>query len=125
MPPRTEPAAPSIPIAEIKAHEILTDEQRMLARTFRKLAQERGESLTWLEFAELSLRASARNYGEACDPQLGNTLAEQALADRELRRNAILYVYEALRATDNGFIRSGPQYAETLRNLVLLAGDMP
>jgi len=123
--PCTEPVAQSIRPAEIKEHEILTDEQRDLARTFRKLAQGRGEDLTWLQFAEVALRAAGRDYGTASDTQLGHTVAEQALADRELRRNAILYVYEALRATGHGFIRSGPQFDETLRNLVLLAGDMP
>jgi hypothetical protein len=119
----TEPAT-QIPVAEIKAHELLTDYQRMTARTFSKLAQSRGESYTWLQFAEISLRVAGRDYATACDD--GHVADSVAFdADRALRRNAILYVYEALRATDNGFIRSGPQFDETLRNLVLLAGDMP
>jgi len=118
----TEPATQSIRVAEIKAHGLLTDEQRDLVRTFRKVG---GEDMTWLQFAELALRAAGRDYATGCDESRGYDIGEQVVAERALRRNAILYVYEALRATDNGFIRSGPQFEETLRNLVLLAGDMP
>lgn len=116
--------AVSITNAEIREHELLDDEQRKIIRALRGAASRRGESFTMLGFAEVALRATAVDYGAVTDGG-DEAIPERVIADARLRDAAVLYVYEALRATDNAIIREWPEFDEMLRMLVSLAGDLP
>lgn len=115
--------AVSITNAEIREHDLLDDEQRKIARALRGAASRRGEAFTMLGFAELALRATAVDYGAVTDED--DAIAQRVIADARLRDAAVLYVYEALRATDNALIREWPEFDEMLRMIVSLAGDLP
>jgi hypothetical protein len=105
--------------AEIDAHELLDDDQRLMLKVMRTQARRDRAPFTMLDFAQIALRAAGVDFAEA-DPFLA-----RAIADTQLRKNAVLYVYEVLRATDNALIREWPEFDEMLRCLEMLAGDLP
>lgn len=110
-----------IKLKEIRSHEMLDDEQRLIATALVKIAKRDKSDFTWLAFAEVALRASAKTYAAAAE--LGE--APPVQEDRELRRAAVLYVFEALRACDLAIIKEWPEFDEMLKNLEYLMGDLP
>lgn len=103
--------------AEIDAHELLDDGQRIMLKAMRRARR----SLTMLDFAQVALRATGCNYARA-DAGLDGSAQ---VADRAHRRAAVLYVYEALRASDAAIIKEWPEFDEMLRMLVVLVEDLP
>lgn len=104
-------------ITEIKKHELLTSDQTVMCRAMRDESRRTGEDFTMHDFAKIALRACARNYADGVGAPI--------IADAELRRAAILYVYEALKACDIAIIKQWPEFDEMLRSLTYLSGDMP
>ena len=109
--------------AEIEAHELLDDDQRLMLRVMRTQARRDRSPFTMLDFAQVALRASGVDYAAAYEAD--DSITARVIADAQLRKNAVLYVYEALRATDNALIREWPEFDEMLRCLESLAGDLP
>jgi hypothetical protein len=107
--------------AEIDSHELLDAEQAKLCKVMRNTARSTRETFTLLNFAEIALRAEARDYTAAQEL----TLSAQVIADARLRRAAILYVYEALKASDVALIAEYPDLPEALDLLTWLNRDMP
>lgn len=117
-----------IKLKEIREHELLDSEQRKVCEALVKHAKGGKSPFGWLQFAEVVLKGTARNYVEHLDSDEEETSSgrrTQARIDLELRRAAVLYVYEALRACDLGIIKEWPEFDEMLKNLVYLAGDLP
>jgi hypothetical protein len=110
-----EPKAVTAKNAEIDAHELLSQEQRQLCKTLRNDSRSKGYPFAMFDFAKIALRARARDYSEA----------DTGMTERDLQRAAILYVYEALKATDLAIIKEWPEFDEMLRNLEYLFGDLP
>lgn len=108
-------------LKEIKEHPLLDDDQRKVARALSKLSKREGKEFPALAFAEIALRAEAQNYAATSEDKI----SEVAFADLKLRRAALLYVYEALRATDLDIVREWSELDEALRSLEYLHGDLP
>lgn len=118
-------AAQLLPVNEITSHPLLDSSHRNLARVMRSRAKADGNAFSMIAFAKICLRATGRNYVEAsAGEDEANTPA--ILADIEHRRAAILYAYEALKATDLAIIKEWPQFDEMLKCLEqLAAGELP
>jgi hypothetical protein len=107
--------------AEIDQHPLLDRTQKMLAKAFRNQARSERTSLSMLGIADIALRAAANDYSASDDdddPELVMRIAA-------LRRQAVLYVYEALRATDLDIIRQWDGFDEMLSSLAMLHQFMP
>ena len=123
---------------EIRDHVMLDDNLRKLARIFRATAKKRGDDFTMLDFAQVSLRAEAQNYVNAANdadftPQADDTdpaehdhaQRKHALADLELRKAAVRYVYEALKRCDVAIVAEYPDLPEALDLLYWLQDNLP
>lgn len=110
-----EPKAIRVKNAEIDAHELLSADQRLLCKVMRNESRINGYPFEMFDFAKIALRARARDYVE-------NDSGRQ---ERDLQRAALLYVYEALKATDLAIIKEWPDFDEMLRSLEYLFGDLP
>jgi len=116
-------------LKEIKEHPLLDADHQTMAREMREVAQGTRERFTMLDFAEICLRASARNYVDADDiadnnDGRGDTTAKTVMAAREMQRAAIFYVHEALKGCDIALITEWPEFDEMLKNLVTLSEDI-
>lgn len=107
---------------DITTHPLLDDDQRKLARTFKRIAATKGDEFSMLDFASLVLRACARDYGNT---DIDQDIAGAVNADAALRHAAVLYVYEALKACDMDIITEWPEFNEMLRSLETLNGNLP
>jgi hypothetical protein len=108
--------------ADLADHPLLDEEQVRMARAFARVAVRKQESFDLLQFAEIALRATARDAGPVLE---GENIVLRVKVDRELKRTAVLYVYEALKACDIAIIKEWPEFDEMLKNLVYLAGQLP
>lgn len=107
-----------IKLTEISVHELLNDRQRNVCKAMVKHAREEKQDFDWLKYAEINLKGTATNYVEG-------SRVKGTLAERDLKRAAVLYVYEALRACDVALIKEWPEFDEMLKNLGYLMGDLP
>jgi hypothetical protein len=107
-----------IKLTEIRAHELLDSTQRDVCWAMAKHSREAKHAFDWLKYAEINLKGTATNYVE-------NTNDMATLNERDLKRAAVLYVYEALRACDIPIIKEWPEFDEMLKNLGYLMGDLP
>jgi hypothetical protein len=112
----------SVKNAAIDSHDLLDDAARQLCKQMRTMARATGEPFSMLAFAEIHLRASAKTYAEADER---DNAASTMMASRDLRRAAILYVYEALKATDIAIISEYPDLPEALDLLTWINRDLP
>lgn len=102
--------------AEIDAHPLLDRDQRVTCKARRNLAKKEHRPFTMLEFAEVSLRETGNDYAALTDQ--GGLWA--AWSDDALRRAAILYVYEAVKAGPPIVAETAGERG-TLRDIELLA----
>lgn len=129
--PSAAPAVPHLRNAEIDAHELLDDGQRLILKTFRNdRRSKRQPPITMLDFAQIALRANALDFAEsgaydALDvPEASEIITDEfVMANRALQRAAVLYVYEALQACDNALVRS--ELDPALRTLMVLVDNLP
>ena len=99
---------------------LLSADERRMYNAMAKHSTDVEHALTDHLFADICLRGAAKNFAEhADDPR---HVVHHMM---ELRRAAILYVREALRATDNALIREWPDFDEMIRSLDMLRKDMP
>lgn len=109
---------------QLSEHPLLDHEQIKLTLTFAKISAKKGESFTMLDFAQVALRATALDYTEARDraDASGETDAF-VMADRDLKRAAILYVREALLASQEAIISEYPDLDNAVDLLTWLSQD--
>lgn len=109
-----EQTAPTKPLrnAEIDAHAMLSAEQRQILKAMRN----RRRDITLYDFAQIALQAAATDYTNVDRNSDGNRVTAQ----RDLQYAALLFVYEALRATDLDIIKQWPEFDEMLRCLETL-----
>lgn len=97
--------------AEINEHPILDDELRAICKRLRRTATRMSDkSFTWSDFAEISLRAAARNYAATGD----DVTRETVLTDQALKRAALLYAYEAIKNCESGMVSEYPELDNVL-----------
>lgn len=110
--------------ARIKAHPILTSDQAVMCRAFaRQRAKDGGEPFTLLEFAQIALRATARDYVEALSDDRPRSVAS-IVADREHNQAAMLYAYEQLRACEEPIVAECPDRELALELISDTAGNL-
>lgn len=114
------PQTATIPTKDIASHPLFDRDHQTMARVMSRSAKQAGRSFTMLDFAEICLRATGRDYTEAEDGS-----PAEAVADIAHRRAAVLYVYEALKATPLAIIAEWDGFEEMLRSLETLHGDLP
>ncbi len=83
-----------------------------MCRIMRNHARKEGSPFTMMDFARITLRATAVNYADAED-----YTDDKALADMALQRGALLFVYEALKACDHSIIKEWPEFNTMLQQL--------
>ena len=101
---------------EIDEHPLLDDEQRRICKALRRAALREERAFTMLTFAEVALRATGNDYAAVSDE--GGPVA--AKRDREHRRAAILYAYEAVRCGP-AIVAETAAERGTLKDLEILA----
>lgn len=97
---------------EIDQQPLLDQDQRSMCRIMRNHARKEGSPFTMMDFARITLRATAVNYADAED-----YTDDKALADMALQRGALLFVYEALKACDHSIIKEWPEFNTMLQQL--------
>lgn len=105
----------------IDSHPLLTDSQRTVCAALNRVARSKREEFTMLDFARIALRATGNDYASA----IGSDDLEVYAADREHKRAAILYVYEALKATEHPLIQDWTGLPDCLKVLKNLAEELP
>jgi hypothetical protein len=105
--------------SDIDDQLMLDAEQRRLCAELNRAA---GNSLTMLEFATIALRAAGNNYAAVTD---GPDSHARVAADLAHRRAAVLYVYEALKASEIEWIREWADLEAALDTLELLHFELP
>jgi len=104
---------------EIESHELLDTEQIKICKVFRNESRKSGAAFTMLDFARIALRASGVNYTNAEDDTTG-----KLMADRDLQRAAVLFTYEALKASEEAIIAEATDKPGALELLEWLARDL-
>lgn len=119
----------TITTKQISEHELLDHTDRQVADAMRRDARETKREFTMLDFAVVKLKGEARNYVESDEYGETDWPAQHAhrlvTRERALKRAAIFYVYEALRAVDAPIINEWPEFDEMLRCLVTLDQELP
>lgn len=98
---------------EIDAQTLLDQDQRSMCRIMRNHARKEGIPFTMMDFARITLRATAVDYTGAD----AESTDDRTLADRALQRAALLFVYEALKACDHDIIKEWPEFNTMLQQL--------
>lgn len=97
---------------EIDEHPVLDDELRAICKRLRHTAARiSDEGFTMYGFAEISLRAAARNYAAHADSDVTRELVH---ADQALKRAALLYAYEAIKNCDSAMVAEYPELDNVL-----------
>ena len=102
---------------EIRNHKILSSDDAQVVRALAAAAREQSARFTMLDFADVRLRATARDFGEASDPDD----AGYTMHLRDLKKAAILFVYEALKNADMAIIKEYPEIDNALDLLYWLS----
>ncbi len=113
-------AAKPKPFIDSDGDSLLSSDERRMYKALSKHSRDVDHALTDHLYADICLRGAAKNFAEHADDE-----SHVFLYMRELRRAAVLYVREALLATDNELIRSWPDFDEMIRSLDMLRKDMP
>jgi hypothetical protein len=114
-------AAKPKPFLDSDGDSLLSPDERRMYNAMKKHSNAVDHVLADHLYADIYLRGAARNYAEyADDPR------HDVRYMMELRRAAVLYVREALLATDNDLIKAWEEgFDEMIRSLDMLRKDMP
>lgn len=96
--------------AEIDAHPLLDRDQRAMCKVMRNTD---GKYFRMYDFARIALHATASDYANADD----DDIPERVRTERALHRNALLFVYEALKTCDHAIIKEWPDFDTMLQQL--------
>jgi hypothetical protein len=121
---RHAPLAPrdaSTTVKAIDEHPLLTPELCKLAKHMLRISTTKHETFSLLNFAEINLRATGRDYADVSNINI----AALVKADLAHKRAAILYAYEALRASEVALVFEWDGMAEALDTLQILSTALP